>query len=107
VSSFWSSATSAIQSAQKIADEQYKKVKTEGVGGVAAGGLGGLEGLAKSRGIDVDALKKGAGERLGGLQGYVKGVDLEKLRECIDWEGATPTAADWQVKTFSTRRLLP
>lgn len=78
VSSFWSSATSAIQSAQKIADEQYKKVKTEGVGGVA----GGLEGLAKSRGIDVDALKKGAGERIGGLQGYVKGVDLEKLREC-------------------------
>lgn len=80
MSSFWSSASSAIQSAQKIADEQYKKVKTEGVGGVA-GGLGGLEGLAKSRGIDVDALKKGAGERLGGLQGYVKGVDLEKLRE--------------------------
>jgi hypothetical protein len=73
VSSFWSTATSAIQSAQKIADEQYKKIQTEGV-------AGGLEQL-KGRGVDLDKLRKGAEERLGGLQGYVKGVDLEKLRE--------------------------
>jgi len=79
VSSFWSSATSAIQSAQKIADEQYKKVQTQGVQGVAAGGLEGLKG----RGVDLDWVRKGAEERLGGLQGYVKNVDLEKLRTCL------------------------
>jgi hypothetical protein len=76
VSSFWSTATSAIQSAQKIADEQYKKVQTHGVQGVAAGGLEGL----KKQGVDLEWVRKGAEERLGGLQGYVKGVDLEKLR---------------------------
>lgn len=68
IGSLWSTATSAVQSAQKIADEQYKKVAAEGYGG----------GLA---GVDLDKLRKGAEERLGGLQGYVKGVDLEKLRE--------------------------
>lgn len=73
VGSFWSTATSAIQSAQKIADEQYKKVKTEGY--TVADGLEQLKG----RGVDLDKLRKGAEERLGGLQGYVKGVDLEKL----------------------------
>ena len=81
VSSFWSTATSAIQSAQKIADEQYKKVQTHGVQGVAAEGLEGL----KKQGVDLDWVRKGAEERLGGLQGYVKGVDLEKLRESALW----------------------
>lgn len=67
-SSFWSSAATAIQSAQKIADEGYKRVKTEGVQGVT-------EQLG---GVDLGRLRKGAEERLGGI---VKGVDLEKLRE--------------------------
>lgn len=75
MSSLWSTATSAIQSAQKIADEQYKKVKTEGY--TVTDGLEQLKG----RGVDLDKLRKGAEERLGGLQGYVKGVDLEKLRK--------------------------
>jgi hypothetical protein len=70
-SSWWSTATSAVQAAQKIADEQYQKVKTEGVGGVA----GQLEGL-NVKGVDLGRLRKEAEERLGGM---VKGVDLEKL----------------------------
>ena len=70
VSSFWSSATSAIQSAQKMADEQYQKVRNEGV---VAGGLEQLVG----KGVDLDKIRKGAEERFGGI---VKGVDLEKLR---------------------------
>jgi len=71
VSSFWSSATNAIQSAQKIADEGYKRVRTEGVQGVT----GQLEQLGVG-GVDLGKLRKGAEERLGGI---VKGVDLEKL----------------------------
>lgn len=69
VSSFWSTASSAISAAQKVADEGYKRVRTEGVGGLEqfAGGVSG---------IDVARLRKEAEERLGG---YVKGVDLEKL----------------------------
>lgn len=75
IGSLWSTATSAVQSAQKIADEQYKKVAAEGY--TVSSGLEQLKG----RGVDLDKLRKGAEERLGGLQGYVKGVDLEKLRE--------------------------
>ncbi|WVQ93317.1 hypothetical protein IAU59_000385 [Kwoniella sp. CBS 9459] len=77
VSSFWSTATSALQSAQKVADEQYRKVRTEGVSGVTNQ----LEHLGvKGVGVPVDLnkLRKGAEERLGGI---VKGVDLEKLRQ--------------------------
>ncbi|KAK8843403.1 hypothetical protein IAR55_007060 [Kwoniella newhampshirensis] len=75
VSSFWSTATSALQSAQRVADEQYQKVKTEGVSGVT----GQLEqlGVKGVPGVDLNKLRKGAEERLGGI---VKGVDLEKLR---------------------------
>lgn len=74
-SSWWSTATSAIQSAQKIADEGYKKVREEGVSGVT----GQLEQLAVSRGgVDLQKLRKEAEERLGGI---VKNVDLEKLSE--------------------------
>jgi hypothetical protein len=68
VSSFWSTATSAIQSAQKIADEGYKRVKEEGVQSVT--------GLSQD--LDLGRLRKGAEERFGGI---VKGVDLEKLSE--------------------------
>jgi hypothetical protein len=71
-SSWWSTASSALQSAQKIADEQYKKVKTEGVGGVT----GQLEHL-NVKGVDLAKLRKEAEERFGGI---VKNVDLEKLR---------------------------
>lgn len=75
VSSFWSTATTAIQSAQKMADEGYKRVRTEGVQGVT----GQLENLGVGvGGVDLSRLRKGAEERLGGM---VKGVDLEKLRE--------------------------
>jgi len=49
-------------------------VKAEGVSGVA----GGLEQLGAGVGVDLNQLRKGAGERLGGI---VKGVDLEKLRQ--------------------------
>ena len=73
VSSFWSSAATAIQSAQKLADEGYKRVRTEGVNGVT----GQLEQLGVG-GVDLNRLRKGAEERLGGI---VKGVDLEKLSE--------------------------
>ncbi|ORX39066.1 maintenance of telomere capping protein 1 [Kockovaella imperatae] len=67
-SSWWSSATSALQNAQKIADEGYKRVRTEGVAGVSE----------QLKGVDLNKLRQGAEERLGGI---VKGVDLEKLRE--------------------------
>lgn len=70
--SWWSSATSAIQSAQKMADEGYKRVQATGVSGVT----GQLEQLGV-KGVDLNQLRKGAEERLGGI---VKGVDLEKLR---------------------------
>ncbi|WVO18301.1 hypothetical protein L204_106016 [Cryptococcus depauperatus] len=74
--SFWSTATSALQSAQRVADEQYRKVKSEGVSGVA----GQLEqlGVKGVPGVDLNKLRKGAEERFGGI---VKGVDLEKLRQ--------------------------
>ena len=67
--SWWSSATSALQSAQKIADEGYKRVRTEGVAGVSE----------QLKGVDLNKLRQGAEQRLGGI---VKGVDLERLREC-------------------------
>ncbi|WRT68946.1 uncharacterized protein IL334_005928 [Kwoniella shivajii] len=78
VSSFWSSATSALQQAQKVADEQYKKVRQEGVSGVTnqLENLG-VKGVSVP-GVDLNKLRKGAEERLGGI---VKGVDLEKLRQ--------------------------
>ena len=74
--SWWSSASSAIQSAQKIADEGYKKVRTEGVAG--------LENV-KVAGMDLGTLRKGAEERLKGIQlpqgiTLPQGIDLEKLR---------------------------
>jgi hypothetical protein len=78
-SSWWSTATSAVQAAQKIADEQYQKVKTEGVGGVT-GGLGELN----VKGVDLAKLRKEAEERFGGM---VKGVDLEKLSKCTHGTG--------------------
>ena len=70
--SWWSSATSALQSAQKIADEGYKRVRTEGVGGVSE----------QLKGVDLNKLRQGAEQRLGGI---VKGVDLERLRECLSF----------------------
>jgi hypothetical protein len=72
-SSFWSTASSAIQSAQKLADEGYKKVRAEGVQGVTTG----LEGLGV-KGMDLNSIRKGAEERLAGI---AKNVDLEKLRK--------------------------
>jgi hypothetical protein len=72
-SSWWSSASAALQQAQKVADERYKQVRTEGVGAGVAG-----IGLDK---LDLDGLRRGAGERLNGISGIVKGVELEKLRE--------------------------
>lgn len=75
--SFWSTATSALQSAQRVADEQYQKVKSEGVNGVT-GQLENLRVNVKSvPGVDLSKLRKGAEERLGG---FVRGVDLDKLR---------------------------
>ena len=71
--SWWSTASSVVQSAQKIADEQYKKVRTEGVSGVTHQ----LDGLQVG-GVDLGRLRKQAEERLGGI---VQGVDLDKLRE--------------------------
>ncbi|WWC73210.1 uncharacterized protein I206_107176 [Kwoniella pini CBS 10737] len=78
VSSFWSSATNALQQAQKVADEQYKKVRQEGVQGVThqLENLG-VKGVNVPN-VDLNKLRKGAEERLGGI---VKGVDLEKLRQ--------------------------
>lgn len=77
--SWWSSASSAIQSAQKIADEGYKKVREEGVAG--------LENV-KVAGMDLGQLRKGAEERLKGIQlpqgiTLPQGIDLEKLRTCM------------------------
>ncbi|WVQ75399.1 hypothetical protein IAR50_005019 [Cryptococcus sp. DSM 104548] len=76
--SLWSSATSALQSAQRVADEQYQKVKAEGVSGVTVQ----LEhygvNVKDIHGVDLNKLRKGAEERLGGM---VKGVDLEKIRK--------------------------
>ncbi|OCF31385.1 hypothetical protein I316_06990 [Kwoniella heveanensis BCC8398] len=77
VSSFWSTATSALQSAQKVADEQYRKVRTEGVSGVT-NQLENLGVKGVNVPVDLNKLRKGAEERLGGI---VKGVDLEKLRQ--------------------------
>lgn len=70
--SWWSTASSVVQSAQKMADEQYKKVRTEGVSGVTHQ----LDGLQVG-GVDLGKLRKQAEERLGGI---VQGVDLDKLR---------------------------
>lgn len=75
VSSFWSSATSALQSAQRAADEQYKKVRAEGVAGVQHQ----LDNLNVA-GVDLAKLRKDAEERLGGIVKGVGAVDLDKLR---------------------------
>ncbi|ODO01649.1 hypothetical protein I350_06473 [Cryptococcus amylolentus CBS 6273] len=76
--SLWSSATSALQQAQRVADEQYQKVKAEGVSGVTVQ----LEhygvNVKNVQGVDLTKLRKGAEDRLGGI---VKGVDLEKIRK--------------------------
>lgn len=76
MSSFWSSASSALQSAQRVADEQYKKVRAEGVAGVT----GSLEHLNVG-GVDIAKLRKEAEERIGALAKGVGNVDLDKLRE--------------------------
>lgn len=75
VSSFWSSATSALQQAQRVADEQYKKVRAEGVSGVTQQ----LENLNVG-GVDLAKLRKDAEERIGGIVKNVGAVDLDKLR---------------------------
>jgi hypothetical protein len=74
--SFWSSATSAIQSAQRVADEQYRKVRTEGVSGIRDQ----IDQLHVG-GVDVGKLRKDAETRLGGLAKNVGNLDLDKLRE--------------------------
>lgn len=75
MSSFWSSATSALQQAQRVADEQYKKVRAEGVSGVTQQ----LENLNVG-GVDLAKLRKDAEERIGGIVKNVGAVDLDKLR---------------------------
>jgi len=101
VSSFWSSAATAIQSAQKMADEGYKRVRMEGVQGVT----GQLEQLGVG-GVDLNKLRKGAEEKLGGM---VKGVDLEKLRQSPHHQAGLPrlwgngvTGHDLMTTTSST-----
>jgi len=83
--SLWSTATSALQSAQRAAeqarsaaDEQYRKVRTEGVAGVSRQ----LEGLHVG-GVDINKLRKDAEERIGGIVQKAGTVDLQKLRKCI------------------------
>lgn len=76
VASFWSSATSAIQSAQRVADEQYRKVRTEGVSGLRDQ----IDQLHVG-GVDMAKLRKDAEERIGGIVKGVGNVDLDKLRE--------------------------
>ncbi|GMK59322.1 hypothetical protein CspeluHIS016_0703370 [Cutaneotrichosporon spelunceum] len=76
--SFWSSATSAIQSAQRVADEQYRKVRTEGVSGIREQ----IDQLHVG-GVDVGRLRKDAETRLGGLAKNVGNIDLDKLRQDI------------------------
>ncbi|BEI91739.1 uncharacterized protein CcaverHIS019_0405590 [Cutaneotrichosporon cavernicola] len=76
--SFWSSATSAIQSAQRVADEQYRKVRTEGVSGIREQ----IDQLHVG-GVDVGKLRKDAETRLGGLAKNVGNIDLDKLRQDI------------------------
>ncbi|CAK9786819.1 hypothetical protein CC85DRAFT_288248 [Cutaneotrichosporon oleaginosum] len=76
--SFWSSATSAIQSAQRVADEQYRKVRTEGVSGIREQ----IDQLHVG-GVDVGKLRKDAETRLGGLAKNVGNIDLDKLRQEI------------------------
>lgn len=83
VASFWSSATSAIQSAQRVADEQYRKVRTEGVSGLRDQ----IDQLHVG-GVDMAKLRKDAEERIGGIVKGVGNVDLEKLRE---WHGTDGT----------------
>ncbi|TXT08752.1 hypothetical protein VHUM_02880 [Vanrija humicola] len=78
MSSLWSSASSALQSAQRVADEQYKKVRAEGVAGVT----GSLEHLNVG-GVDISKLRKEAEERIGALAKGVGNVDLDKLRHDI------------------------
>jgi hypothetical protein len=81
--SFWSTATSALQTAQRAAesarvaaDEQFQKVRTEGVAGVSRQ----LEGLNVGH-VDIGKLRKDAEERLGGIVQKAGTVDLGKLRE--------------------------
>lgn len=83
-SSLWSSASSALQSAQRVAEEQYSKVKTEGVSGIRDQ----LDHLQVG-GVDLAKLRKDAEERIGAA---VKGVDLEKLRsDLLNQAGSTFT----------------
>lgn len=100
VSSFWSSATSAIQSAQRVADEQYRKVRTEGVTGLRDQ----IDQLHVG-GVDMGKLRKDAEERIGGLVKGVGNVDLDKLRESTGTcEG---TIVDDKGTTSSPRPTRP
>jgi hypothetical protein len=85
--SFWNTASSALASARTAAehartaaDEQYRKVRTEGVAGVSRQ----LEGLNVG-GVDIGKLRKDAEERIGGIVQKAGTVDLHKLRELVDW----------------------
>lgn len=74
-SSWWSTASAALQQASQVSHERFQQVRTDGVGGVA-----GVAGISLDK-IDLDGLRRGAGERLHGISGIVKGVDLEKIRK--------------------------
>lgn len=83
--SLWSSAATALQSAQRVAesaqrvaDEQYRKVREEGVSSVR----GQLEQLNVG-GVDLNKLRKDAEERIGGIVKKAGNVDLDKLRTWI------------------------
>lgn len=86
-SSLWSSASSALQSAQRVAEEQYSKVKTEGVSGLRDQ----LDHLQVG-GVDLARLRKDAEERIGAAVKGVGNVDLEKLRsDLLNQAGSTFT----------------
>jgi hypothetical protein len=70
--SWWSTATTAVQAAQKIADEGIKKVRAEGVQGLDGVVLGG---------VDLGSVRKGAEERLKGIQSNIQIQGLDKLSE--------------------------
>lgn len=84
-SSLWSSASSALQSAQRVAEEQYSKVKTEGVSGLRDQ----LDHLQVG-GVDLAKLRKDAEERIGAAVKGVGNVDFEKLRsDLLNQAGST------------------
>lgn len=86
-SSLWSSASSALQSAQRVAEEQYSKVKTEGVSGLRDQ----LDHLQVG-GVDLARLRKDAEERIGAAVKGVGNVDLDKLRsDLLNQAGSTFT----------------